>query len=477
LALYGDVEACAEAHAFVPTIRLFSGRVADTDEGEDTELLENRVARAVSYFVENYGCKIFNLSFGDERRPYRGGHLDRFAATLDTIAREQKVLFIVAAGNFRGTAAIPHDWRRGYPDYLLTDEARIIDPAPSLNSLTVGSLARHEASRMAVRFPDDPAYQPIARRDQPSPFSRSGLLRPSAIKPELADYGGNLYVDTRIRPARPDSGRELGELTTNEAFASEGLFTIDSGTSFAAPKVSNLAARILAGSPDASPNLLRALIVAHARIPEATAELLGGDRDKLLRLVGYGRPQDEPAQYSSERCVTLLAEESLDAEQHHFYEIPLPEDFFTPGRRERIITVAIAHCPSVRRTRLEYKHSALSFRVVRAASLEEVTRAYRRLGRGETEPSIPETGFAPPPTLRAPGTVQRASRKLMNPPDRDKQFFVVVTHRRAPWAPTTTDPEPYALVVVLEDRSEIDVQLYAQIQAQLRARARAVLTS
>ncbi len=212
IALYGDLEEAAASGAFSPVLRLFSGRITDSDNENSTDFIERYIEEAVNYFVTLYGCKVFNLSLGDARRPFVEGHVRGLAAVLDSLARQYRVLFVVSAGNFAGSEGSPENWGKEYPHYLFNGEARLLDPAPALNVLTVGSLARYEVPRMAQRFPNDPAYQVIARRDQPSPFSRSGPGPNGAIKPDVAEYGGNLYVDLRTGQRDARGLNELGEL-------------------------------------------------------------------------------------------------------------------------------------------------------------------------------------------------------------------------------------------------------------------------
>ena len=90
-ALYGDVASVAQSQAHQARLRILSGKIADHRIAR--ELLENRLVRAVRYFNETYGCRVFNLSFGDFTKPYRGGHVDRLAATIDWLSREHDVLF------------------------------------------------------------------------------------------------------------------------------------------------------------------------------------------------------------------------------------------------------------------------------------------------------------------------------------------------------------------------------------------------
>jgi len=241
LALYGDVETRLRDGRFVPSLRLFSGRILDRNNENETGFVENQIDEAVRYFRSQYGCRVFNLSFGDRNKPYLGGHVKGLAFVLDTLSRELGVLFVVSAGNATGSQLLGWEWRARYPEYLREAPWAICDPAPALNVLTVGSLARHDQTTNSQRFSGDPSEVPISRFNQPSPFTRHGPSIGGAIKPELVAYGGNWALNTRVEPnvIVPNSG--LGELSTHWRYAAEGrLFSDDSGTSFSAPHVAYL---------------------------------------------------------------------------------------------------------------------------------------------------------------------------------------------------------------------------------------------
>jgi len=170
LALYGDVEQVLQGGAFIPQFRLFSGRILDDDNANETGFVENHISEAVRYFYQEYGCWVFNLSFGDLRKPYLQGHVRGLAYTLDNLSRELGIVFVISAGNVLRGQQNGRDWSEQYPEYLGHDDWSLIDPAPALNALTVGSLARWDRDFNSQRYPDDPAEVPIARHAQPSPL-------------------------------------------------------------------------------------------------------------------------------------------------------------------------------------------------------------------------------------------------------------------------------------------------------------------
>lgn len=479
LALYGDVEVILENNdnKFIPKLRLFSGRILDEKNESNTKFVENQIIEAVTYFNKEYACKVFNLSFGDSNKPYLGGHVRGLSYTLDILSRELDVLFIVSAGNMPISKLSGLDWKTKYPEYLNNEDWAIIEPAPALNVLTVGSLARYDQSFNSQRYANDPAESPISRRNQPSPFTRHGPSIGGAIKPELLGYGGNWAINTRAGTnALVDSG--LGELSTHWNFTTGNLFSLKSGTSMAAPHVAYLAANLLSEYPKANSNLLRALLVAHASVPEESKVLFEND-DKLRQVCGYGRVNHHALFHSLENEVTLFSDERITNKHHHFYEIPIPDEFITKGKRLREITIAIAYLPHVRSTRINYKATRIDFKLVTSSSLDHVKDMFNKATDKNSHKNIPELNGADiNARRRGKGTVQVATwkfeRLIKCSPLSKKRLFVVITRNDYPWGEIySSTEESYSLVICLRDRENEQARLYTELRTRLQARTRA----
>ncbi|MGC1296913.1 MAG: S8 family serine peptidase [Alloacidobacterium sp.] len=157
----------------------------------------------------------------------------------------------------------------------------------------------------------------------------------------------------RIRPrlvrVQPEVAIELlnSTLYGQPAHSKDGV-----GTSFAAPKVSHVAAHLQNIFPAASPLLYRTLIVQSARWPGwAESE---SDKDKVLRLIGYGLPSLERATQNSENRVTLITPDAeiISSKQLHLYTVRIPDELRNPALEARIrIDVTLAYTALPRRTR------------------------------------------------------------------------------------------------------------------------------
>lgn len=492
IALYGDVEACDKSRFWQPQIWLYNGKVmrkcpSTSTAVYDEHTIEATLTEAVEHFV-GLGCRIFNLSLGNSNSPYDGTHVRGLAYILDVLARKHNILFIVSTGNFSGSNDPPvpvNSWRDEYPEYLLGEQSVLIDPAPALNVLTVGSTARHNATYDSQRYPEVHQLSP-ASEGQPSPFTRHGPSVKGAMKPELVAHGGNLACPMNFQNQQWKAEmRGLGVLTMNHEFQGNTLYKEISGTSFAAPYVTHLAGRLLNEYPDSSANLLRAMLVNHASLSDEVSTAFpqkmrdafkeAHKRDAPREVAGYGKVNEGDLFRSSDHCVVLMCEETIEKDTCQFYELPLPSSYLRKTKGLRELTVTLAYSPAVRTTRLDYIATQLSYRLVKGASLDEVQASFNKTKQGEAESRNDDAAPNREITAqqRGRGTVQSSKWrfKRRNP---NEKWFVVVTRQDRDWNhPDVLDSEPYALVVTVADRENEQAKLYAEVQAMISVQLRA----
>ncbi len=203
-------------------------------------------------------------------------------------------MIVVAAGNQRPDDLPPAtDLLSTYPNYLLTEGARVPEPAIAANTVTVGSIA-HADTPQTLDGTSRPGDRAIAGPAQPSPFTRTGPGTAGAIKPDLVEHGGNWVLDDTDRLRDPEHGVSMISLLRRDA----RLFGVANGTSFAAPRVARLAAAILNRYPDAGANLVRALLggISVPMIHKGIAELEVGDHleaGRVRRRGGGRHPSDD----------------------------------------------------------------------------------------------------------------------------------------------------------------------------------------
>ena len=166
---------------------------------------------------ENANIKTYVLSFGPDK-PIDDEEVDLFTATLDRLAFENDILFVVAVGN-TGELSVPYN--------------RIQPPADTVNGLGVG------------------AY--IYKNDQPirAPYSSTGPGRSgNAVKPDIHMFGGG--------SGQPFCVFEAGGM---------GKCTESMGTSFSAPLACSFTGNLLYRVDDQStitPQTAKALMIHRA---------------------------------------------------------------------------------------------------------------------------------------------------------------------------------------------------------------------
>ena len=489
IAIYGDVSQSIKNRLFQPTAWLFSARVTDKNNEYDPDLLlENQLDKAVQYFTQNYAnCKVINISLGDSRLNFRDGQKQfRLAAKIDAIAYEfqhKNLVFVISAGNLPYEPSSGEQLRTGYPNYLLNEEARIIDPATSAIALTVGSLSLGSGS---LRNPDDAQTQAVARVcGYPSPFTRGGFGVDGMIKPDLVDFGGDLIVEgSRVIPN--EAGVSILTLAKN---STGSMFRAYCGTSFAAPRVANMAAQLFTQFPNATSNLIRALIVNSATLPSEIPRVFQAKNDKdkkqlqkQLQIYGYGQPDLFRAKYSAENYVVLLEDDvQIPVGSFQIFEIPSLPDEYLKIQGTRTLSITLAFDPPTRPTRGDsYLGITMEFNLFKnidkdsiinafvKASKETTTEEFTEISLEELKKKHPGKGISvdlfPGSNLRKKGCLQQGKIKISSQARGfDQPMYLVLSCARK-WAKQgEIDMQRYALVVSIS-HSNPEVDLYNQIK-------------
>lgn len=247
LALYGSLEDQLSERNMQPVARLISIKVLDSDgRFPEDALWETELLEALDVAAE-LGARIVNISIGDVRRPFSPPRGTPLAAALDEYIRRTGVVVVVATGNMGvkdySAVAGPDDYLR---ELLDSPAAGLLDPATSALAITVGGLAPDPGQgARPVRGSVD--IQPVGRPNWPSPVTRVGPGASDMIKPELIAPAGSYSFDSSLGRLVPDFTVQV--LGAN-AVPAERVLALDVGTSFAAPLVSNVAARALAQNPE-----------------------------------------------------------------------------------------------------------------------------------------------------------------------------------------------------------------------------------
>lgn len=486
IALYGDVSHSVKNCLFQPNVWLFSARVTNQNNEYDPDsLLENQLDDAIEYFIQSYNnCKVINISLGDSRLTFRDGQKQfRLAAKIDEIAyklQHKNLVFIISAGNLPYEASSGEQLRANYPNYLLGETSRIIEPATSAIALTVGSLSLGTGSS---RNQEDAQMSAIARvQGYPSPFTRVGFGVDGMIKPDLVDFGGDFVVDGK-RVIDNEPGVSI--LTLAKDYTSS-MFRAYCGTSFAAPRVANMAAQLFTQFPNATSNLIRALIVSSAALPSEIPDVLQGSSSeqstKQLQIYGYGRPNLFQAQYSADNHVLLLEDDAqIPVGNFRIFEIPtLPDDYLgTAG--DRTLSISLAFDPPTRPTRGDsYLGITMEFHLFKNIDKESIVNAFVKAKKGTSTERFTEISLqslkqqhsgqgiivklSPGSQIRNKGCLQRGQWSISRGArGLNRPLYLVLSCSRK-WAREGEfDTQRYALVVSI-NHSNPEVNLYNQLK-------------
>ena len=486
IALYGDIKQCIDEGVFRQKVWIVSAKIM-FDDGEGNpkynpeKLLEHQLQDVVDEIRNNYSnCRVFNLSLGNaDNKVFELRKQYNLAVLLDELSKDYNLIFTVSAGNNTtyNTDNYPSYFFENIPDY------KIIDPASAALAITVGSISHNFGGAFQREYEMGDLFDIPAKHYFPSPFTCIGPGFNGIIKPELVEFGGTVITNRFMR-----NNNIAGKLLSlNKNFVAEAkLFTADIGTSMACPKVANQLATIINKYPDKSNNMIKALLLSSAKIPnerppeynDITKSSSDIKLQPLLNVYGFGLPSINEALESDNDKVLLLRENRIGLNRVQLYSIELPSTLFTT-RGRRTISVTLVYDPLVNKNRIDYLACKMGFTLFKNSNIVTVRNNYQRiqieddpdLGEIEDKIKLPKVELKPGPILRNKGVHQRGVTYFDRLQwDSGKPLVLAIVCQNKHIRNEDEYLQDYAVIVKIEQ--EGNQELYSQIRLKNQIRVR-----
>jgi hypothetical protein len=460
---------------------------------------EDRIERAVRRIFDGEEntpaqaptVKIINLSIGDPARPFIHT-LSPWARLLDWLAWKYRVLFCVSTGNFTE----PVDLKIAYEQFArqIADEKadqttlqamqqqlfqrRLLSPAESINTLTVGALhldesGDYDAGRRIDLLPNEGLCSPVSRMGHG--FHRS-------VKPEILFPGGRqLYniphIDKEtafsLAEAKMKPGQQVAWDSAQEGELSQTLFT--RGTSNATALATRAGVRIHEmltelgerhgeNIPDELTTVLIKTLLVHGAkqgddVKQKFTDALkhpGNSRyfkSEIARYMGYGAVDIERVLACTEQRATVLGSDEIKAGEIHEYRFPLPKDL--SGYQDwRCMVITLAWFSPINPMHRNVREAKLELQPVgkwddTPLGLSRVDGDHNQVKRGTVQHEILEGQQQIAPYMDD----EHILLQVVCKPDATENLDSVI---------------PYGLAVTLEVAEGVNIPIYEQIRAKIK---------
>jgi hypothetical protein len=169
----------------------------------------------------------------------------------------------------------------------------------------------------------------------------------------------------------------------------------------------------------------------------------------------------------------------MDVDTVVIHPIPVPERFAQGRRASRIIQVALAFDPPVRRRRREYLAGSMQLDLYRAIDIDDLVDIVSRQDPADPSPPIKDrrrvSNLKPGVDSFRSSTLHLRTWVARQLDLNDGEtYLLAVTHRTQTWARNTDyQRQRYALAVTVADEARTDIDLFALITERIEVPARA----
>lgn len=360
----------------------------------DTELFVDVLHRAVKEIVDSpelSSIRFINLSIGNNARPFFNT-LSPEAKMLDWLSHKYSLLFLVSTGN--NTQNLHLDIKIGelkdlsaekrhkqLYDYIWDDapNMRILSPAESVNSLTVGALHKDSATT-----PDNPGIIDPVMDGYPALYSRYGGGYDHSIKPDFLNVGGRLlyshlnidsmpaklYITRLNNPKGPGMKVAVPTNGLNDAAytcGSSNATAISSRTcSYLLKVVRNIPHLNLPVDYEAI--AVKAMFIHSCKWGEMGTTMMNRyvpqtprtKRGKTLKMIGYGYPEPDDVTACTDQRTTLIGYGEIRQNQQIEFSFPLPPCLISEAVKKRL-TITLAWFSPINPNGKNYRLARLSF--------------------------------------------------------------------------------------------------------------------
>lgn len=331
--LIPDHDGAKNADAWIVSIKIFQEdrpRVADT-----------RILDAIRRVNIDLNTKIFVLTISEQESKITDDSFSAFAYSLDRLAHELDILIFISSGNIHSKHffdTVTGQAIHNYPSNFDQDYYNIKSPAESLNNMTVGACAANFEDGRIEGLAIDGSFPTIYTSKFHYNF-HNGILNTRQknkhlVKPDIIYNGGDW-----------DENGDPSVVGLKYISARAGEFFLkNSGTSFSAPLMANLAARICKTYPTLRMQTVKALIISSAKYPELGDSFNAVPKEFINHLVGHGIPNLEECIYSDSNSVTMVLEDEILPDRMKAFELNVPDYLLDKANGSTVLDVKITMC-------------------------------------------------------------------------------------------------------------------------------------